>query len=177
MRLNNFKKDQRGGFTLIELLVVIAIIGILSSVVLAALSGARERAQITKMVSDFQQIEMALTMWMQSSDQVEWPRHDGNYSASIEELANDTSFGDYINSIPEPAFGSETYRYQRGAGSFSCGDSEAAGVTIGVSNIPQDIASSTQDVIENDKDLSCGKFRWRDSDRRLFYSISDELTF
>lgn len=56
-------KNRTKGFTLIELLVVIAIIGILSSVVLASLSTARQKSRDAKRISDVGQIQLALELF------------------------------------------------------------------------------------------------------------------
>lgn len=51
------------GFTLIELLVVIAIIGMLSTVVLASLNGARAKARDARRIADLKQIAAALEVY------------------------------------------------------------------------------------------------------------------
>jgi prepilin-type N-terminal cleavage/methylation domain-containing protein len=56
-------KHTKKGFTLIELLVVIAIIGILSSVVLASLSTARQKSRDAKRISDIGQVRLALELF------------------------------------------------------------------------------------------------------------------
>lgn len=109
------------GFTLIELLVVIAIIGILSSVVLASLNTARQKARDARRISDIKNVQLALELY--GND------HSGNYPLAtttcdpvntkfygLEALVN----GNYMSKIPtDPtaAVGSNCYKYASGSGS------------------------------------------------------------
>lgn len=63
------KKKEQQGFTLIELLVVIAIIGILSSVVLASLNTAREKANQASVQSNIKTIQVQAELYYDDNSQ------------------------------------------------------------------------------------------------------------
>lgn len=105
------KVRSERGFTLIELLVVIAIIGMLSSVILASLSSARERARDARRASDLRQVGIALEMYY--DDHQQYPE-----DVSQERLSNlndgSNSILPYIDPIPTDPIhtGQNGYRYR-----------------------------------------------------------------
>ncbi len=76
-------------FTLIELLVVIAVIGILASLLLPALSGARERAQGIRCVSNLKQLGIAVALYT--------PEFNGRIQVDAP-LDPDATWGSILNS-------------------------------------------------------------------------------
>ncbi|MFI4910893.1 MAG: type II secretion system protein [Sedimentisphaeraceae bacterium JB056] len=71
MKLNVVRKRVRfnsRGFTLIELLVVISIIAVLMSIMMPALTKAREQAKMIVCRSNLKQLNMAANLWAQDHD-------------------------------------------------------------------------------------------------------------
>ena len=105
-----FKSRSPKGFTLIELLVVVAIIGVLSSVILAALNTAREKGYDAKRFSDLRNVQVALENYY--SDKGTYPQTSGSkfysncnnaaftYQATANNVIPGLVSGGYIGSIP-----------------------------------------------------------------------------
>ena len=91
-------RANRSGFTLIELLIVISIIGILSTVVLASLGSARERARDSNRVTDIRQIQLALELYFEQN---------GEYPTDIATLAT----SNFIQAEPLDPLSGSSYFY------------------------------------------------------------------
>jgi len=81
--LQIFTKKHRG-FTLIELLVVIAIIGILASIVLVSLGGARTKAKDAAIKANMDSMRLAMEMCYTDSETLSYTGcdSDSSYTAS-----------------------------------------------------------------------------------------------
>ncbi len=95
---HTFALQSLRGFTLIELLVVIAIIGLLASVVLVALNGARQKSRDAKRVADMNQVAKALELFF--NDAAAYPTGTGAVGSATSYVV---SGGVRLGSIPMTA--------------------------------------------------------------------------
>ncbi len=79
--LFNKKTKLARGFTLIELLVVISIIGMLASVVLVSLQGARTKARDSKLLVSMGEWKKALELYRLDNNKYPGAGTDGNWHA------------------------------------------------------------------------------------------------
>jgi prepilin-type N-terminal cleavage/methylation domain-containing protein len=93
---------KRKGFTLIELLVVIAIIGILATIGLVALNGAREKARDATRKSDLSQIAAGLALYYDDQNPTAYPAALANLVAGADPV---------MGSVPTDPQGGADYIY------------------------------------------------------------------
>lgn len=115
---------KKRGFTLIELLVVIAIIGILASIVMVSLSGAKSKSRDAKRQADIKNIQLALSMYY--NDNGMYPK---NIYASSGSAPSSGLAPTYLPTVPRDpnataactdSNGSGCYKYMAFASAGAC---------------------------------------------------------
>lgn len=94
-------QQKQNGFTLIELLVVISIIALLIGILLPALSGARETAQMVSCQSNQRQV--GLLLWNYASDWNDyWPPYADPSTVWVGRMYKHSFGATYVMSSAEP---------------------------------------------------------------------------
>ena len=152
MKLNNNRK----GFTLIELLVVIAIIGILSTLAVVSLGGARAKARDAKRISDIKQVQTALELYY--GDKNNYPYSGtGTYTVNLGQgtglkacldangfidygsTCGNSGASIYMAKVPSDPVSSNTYTYK-------ATDNTSYGIKFTTDNVQEGLGFSTQYV-------------------------------
>ena len=105
---------NKKGFTLIELLVVIAIIGLLSTLAVVSLNGARSKARDARRTSDLKAMQSALELYIGDNENA--PTLPGSWTALGTALASylpagaptDPGSNEYVYCVDSTS-GSDTY--------------------------------------------------------------------
>ena len=157
MKFNYTKR----GFTLIELLVVIAIIGILSAVVLASLSSARQKARDSKRVVEVTQIQKALDLYYDINQS--YPSTTPTGYIGVDAGVQAVTASGLLTKTPTPPLGASAnyiYHgvYMNGVTPTDCdavapADTSCSNYELGVT-----LERSDNIVLTNDADQSVGAF-------------------
>jgi prepilin-type N-terminal cleavage/methylation domain-containing protein len=176
----------RRGFTLIELLVVIAIIGLLSSVVLASLNGARKKAEYTAVATELR--ETTTAFYTLSIDNGCWPGEgggcapNGGGNPTVQTLVDTPSFGlgKYLPAAPSWPVSGKVWRYDNDGDSrpATCTGFHNGGANLYMIGAEEDEYELLDKIIDGDSDpttaaaMGCGRVTYHAATKELLYSMT-----